>query len=100
RIDLAGEVGAAPFARARFHVEVEEGVPRAFGEIRAGEPMHADAGRERVRAFASDGFALARGERRQERIEGGVAGILPMELLVRALEVAARGEQIPFRFGR
>src|SRR5262249_34546236 len=99
RIKLPRQIRTAPFARAGFHVEGEEGVPHAFGEIRAREPIDADAGRERVRAFAPDGFALARGERRQERIEGGVAGILPMELLVRALEVAARGEQIPFWLG-
>ena len=100
RVELPRQIGAAPFARAGFHVEVEEGVPHAFGEIRTGQPMHADAGRERVRAFAPDGLALARGERRQERIEAGVAGVLPMELLVRALEVAARAQQVPFRLGR
>src|SRR5262249_60776492 len=52
------------------------------------------------RAFAPNGFSLARGERSQERVEGRVAGVLPMELLVRALEIAARAEQVPFRLGR
>ena len=59
--------------------------------------MHADAGGERVRALAANGLALARGERGQERIERVVAGILPMELLVGALEEAALAQQLPFR---
>src|SRR5262245_42813631 len=62
--------------------------------------MHADSGRERVVAFAPAGLALARGERREKRIEARVAGVLPVELLVRALEVAARAQKLPFRFGR
>jgi hypothetical protein len=61
--------------------------------------VHADAGRERVRAFAANDFALARGERRQERIESAIAGILPMELLMGALEEAALAQQFPFRRG-
>src|SRR5919197_4326182 len=62
RVKLARQVRTAPFARAGLHVELEEGVPHAFGEIRAGEPMHADPGGERVGTLAPDGFSLARGE--------------------------------------
>ena len=55
---------------------------------------------ERVRALAADGLALARGERGEEGVEGVIAGVLPMELLVGALQVAARAEQPPFRLGQ
>ena len=54
---------------------------------------HLDAGRERFLALAADGLALARGERGQEIVEAGVAGIVPMELLVGALQEAALAEQ-------
>src|SRR5262245_5045570 len=100
RIELPREVGAPPFARAGLHVKLEERVPHALGEVGAGEPMHADAGGERILALAPDGLALTRGERRQERVERVVAGILPVELLVGALEEAAAPEQLPFRLGR
>src|SRR5205807_5105963 len=66
----------------------------------AGQPMHADPGRERVRPLATDGLSLAGGERRKKRVEARVTGVLPVELLVRTLEVAAGAEEFPFRFGR
>src|SRR5262245_17784076 len=100
RIERAGEVRTPPLARAGLHVEVEKVVPHAFGEIGAGQPMHADAVGERILALAPDGLALAGGERGEEVVEGRVAGVLPMKLLVRALEVAALAEQLPFRLGR
>ena len=62
--------------------------------------MHADPGRERVRPLATDGLSLAGGERRKKRLEARVTGVLPVELLVRTLEVAACAEEFPFRFGR
>ena len=100
REEFAGEVGPAPFARAGVHVEGEKGVPDRFGEIGAGEPGHLDAGRQRLLALAADGLALARGERGQEVVEAGIAGILPMELLVGALQEAALAERAPFRLGQ
>ena len=90
RVELAGEVGPAPFARAGLHVELEEGVPGRFGQILAGEPVHGDAGRERVAPLAPDGLALARRERLEERVEARVAVVLPMELLVGAMQEAVR----------
>ena len=88
RIELAGEVGAAPFARAGLHVEVEERVPGLLGQVAAGQPMHGDAVLQRVAALALDGLALARRQRLEESVERGVAGVLPMELLVGALQEA------------
>ncbi len=69
RIERAREIGPAPFARAGLHVELEERVPHAFGEVRAGQPVDGDAVRQRVLALAADGLALARGERGQEGVE-------------------------------
>ena len=100
RIEFARQIRPAPFARAGFHVELEEGVPHAFGEIGAGQPMHTDPRRQRVRPLATDGLSLAGGERRKKRLEARVTGVLPVELLVRTLEVAACAEEFPFRFGR
>ena len=99
--ELAGEIGPAPFARAGVHVEVEEGVPDVFGEIAAGEPVRADAfRRQRVLALAADGLALARGEADEEIVEAVVARVLPVELLVGALQEAALAERAPFGFGQ
>ena len=100
REEFAGEIRPAPFARAGVHVEGEKRVPYRFGQIGAGEPGDLDAGRERFLALAADGLALARGERGQEIVETGVAAILPVELLVVALQEAALAEQAPFRLGQ
>ena len=100
RKELAREIGAAPFARAGLHVEGKERIPDAFGQIAAGEPVHADAVRERVLAFAADGLALARRERGEEILERRVAGVLPVELLIVALKEAEFAEKAPFRLGR
>jgi hypothetical protein len=64
RIELSRQIRATPFARAGLHVELEERVPHAFGEVSAHQPMHADSRREGVGAFAPDGFSFARGKRR------------------------------------
>ena len=100
REEFAGEIRPAPFARAGVHVEGEKGVPDRFGEVGAGEPGHLDAGLKRLLALAADGLALARGEAAKEVVEAGVAGILPMELLVGALQEAALAERAPFRLGQ
>src|SRR5438874_13321160 len=93
-------MGPAPLARSRVHIESEEGVPDAFGEIRTGQPVHGDAAGQRLVAFTADGLALARGERRQECIEAPVIFVVPVELTMRTLQIAARSEKAPFRFGR
>ena len=59
RVELSGQVGPAPFARAGLHVELEEGVPGLFGQVLAGEPKHRDAGGKRAAPLALDGLALA-----------------------------------------
>ena len=69
RIELAREIRPAPFARAGLHVEREERVPDAFGQIGAGEPVHLDAVFQRARALAPDRLALARRERAEEIVE-------------------------------
>ena len=97
RKEFAGQIRPAPFARTGVHVEGEKGVPHRFGEVGAREPGHLDAGLKRLLALAADGLALARGEAGKEVVETGVAGILPMELLVGALQEAALAERAPFR---
>ena len=97
RVELAGQVGPAPFARAGLHVELEEGVPGLFGQVLAGEPVHGDAGGQRVAPLALDGLALAGRQRLEERVEGGVAVVLPMELLVGAMQEAVADQRLAFR---
>src|SRR6185437_14040926 len=62
--------------------------------------VHLDAVLERLFAFAPDGLALARRERAEEVIEAAIAGILPVELLVGALQEAELAEETVFGFGR
>src|SRR5438128_352327 len=59
--------------------------------------MNADAGAERVGAFASNGLSFARGEHAEEGIETVISSIFPMELLVHSFEVSPRTQQLPFR---
>ena len=57
--EFAGEIGAAPFARAGLHVEREESVPDLLSQIGAGETVDSDAVRQRVAPLAADRLALA-----------------------------------------
>ena len=74
-------------------------IPYVFGEVAAGEPVHADAVGQCVVALAADGLALARGERGEEVVERRVAGVLPVELLVGALQETEFAEETKFRLG-
>ena len=74
-------------------------IPHRFGEVAAGEPVHADAIGQRVVALAADGLALTRRKRGEEVVERGVAGILPVELLVGALQETEFAEETKFRLG-
>src|SRR5947199_118929 len=78
-------------------LEGEIGVPYFFGQVGAGQPFHLDAGAERLASFPPDGFALARRQRLQKRLERRVAGILPMELLIGALEEALGAQEFRLR---
>jgi hypothetical protein len=53
-----------------------------------------------LRALLAYRLALARGERGQEIVEGGVARIVPVELLVGALEEVAGSEPVPLVFAQ
>ncbi len=59
-------------------------------EVGAGDPLDGDAGGERVAPLALDRLALARGERAQEIVEGGIAVVVPVELLVDPAQEAQR----------
>ncbi len=100
RIEGTREVRPAPFARSGLDIEREENVPNAFGQIRTGQPLHLDAVFERLAPLALDRLALARRERAEEIVERRVVRILPMELLVGALEEAEFAEQTLLAFRR
>ena len=65
-------------------------------DVAAAYPLDGEAGLDGLDALLAHGLALARRERAQEVIEGGVAGIAPVELLVGALEEAPLAQPIPF----
>src|SRR5581483_6239869 len=94
-----GQVRSAPLARSGLHVKFEESVPHLFGEIAAGEPMHADAGGERILTFAPDGFAFSRTEHGEKIVEASIAGVFPVELLVGAPQITKLAEKGAFGFG-
>ena len=60
--------------------------------------MHADAVRQGVMALTPDGLALACGERAEEFVESCKAAILPVKLLVSALQIAKFAEEAELRF--
>ncbi len=99
REEGAVEVGRAPFARARVHVEGEKGIPGCFGEIGAGEAQNLDAACG-LAPLALDHLAPARGERGEEIVEGRVAVVEPVKLAVVAGEEAEAGEIAPLGLGR
>src|SRR5215471_15155368 len=62
--------------------------------------MHADAVGQSVMALTTDGLALACGERAEELVESCKLAVLPVKLLVGALQIAKLAEEAEFRFGR
>ena len=66
-----------------------------------GDPFDRDRRGQRVPALPADGLALARGEGGEEVVEGAVALVEPVELLVvRAQEAVARRGPRPRASGR
>src|ERR1700722_19891267 len=61
--------------------------------------MYGDAVGQGIAPFAADGLALARRKRGEEIVECGVAGILPVKLLVGALQKSVFAEEFELRFG-
>ena len=82
------EVRPAPLARAGVHVKVEKGIPMLLADVGPHHVLDCDAGGKCLRALFAHRLALARGERREEVVERAVALVMPMELLVRALQKA------------
>jgi hypothetical protein len=52
--------------------------------------MDGDAIRHRIAPFALDAFAMARVQRREEVVEAGVAGIVPVNLILRPQGLVGR----------
>src|SRR5262245_65066013 len=67
---LPGQIGRAPFARTRIHVEGKEGVEMRLGDVATRQPFDGNAALECLAAFPLDGLPLARGKRREEFVEG------------------------------
>src|SRR5690606_28002356 len=82
REEPAVEVGAAPFARASFHIEGIEIVPNGFREIPAGEPIDLNVSNKCLAPLLAQGLPLAGGERCQEIFVGRISFVEEMELLV------------------
>src|SRR5690606_32761923 len=96
--EFAREIGAAPFAAARVHVEGEEGVPVILGDAASRHPFHGDAVFQRALALLADHLALARGQIGQKIFERGITAIVPVELLIRALKESMPAEPCPLAF--
>src|SRR5262249_20762227 len=90
----------APFARAGLHVELKERVPDRLGEVAAREPIHRDARRQRVAPLTADGLALARRQRLDEGVEARIAVVLPVELLVGAMQEFLLAQKGAFVLGQ
>ena len=86
---IAGEIGAAPFARAGVHVEGEERTPMCGLDVGAGQKVDLDVVAQRLAPLALDCLALARGERGEESVEIGIALVEEMKLLAGALGEAS-----------
>ena len=99
REEAAVEVGIAPLAASGLDVEREEGVPVRFGDVISGDVLNRETGAQRLGALLAHRLALARRETREEIVESRVARILPMELLVGALQPRAIGAD-PCPLGR
>ena len=100
REECARQIRPSPFARAGLHVEGEERVPRLFGDVLAGEPVDGDAGGDRLAALALDRLAMARIEAGEEIVEGREILVVPVKLLVGALQEAVLGQKFRLAFTR
>ncbi len=69
-----------------------------FRDVGAADALDGDAVAERLGAFLAHRLALARGEGGEEIVEGGVAVVVPVKLLIGALEEAGVAERLPLAF--
>ncbi len=100
REGAAVEVGPAPLARSRIHVEREERVPVGFRDLASAQPHDLKARAQCFLALLAHRLALAGCERAQEIVEALVAVVGPVELLIGALQVAQHAEPLPLRRGQ
>src|SRR5580692_996521 len=89
------QIGPSPFARARVHVESEEGVEMRLGDVAAAHPFDGNAVAQGLAALAPDHLALARGERTQEVLEILITRVQPVKLPVEPLEKAPPRKRVP-----
>src|SRR5207245_10192731 len=71
-----------PFPAAGIHVEGEEMVPVALGDVRARQPVDADAVDQRLATLLLHRLSLARGKRGEEVVIVRKAFVEEMELLI------------------
>ncbi len=90
----------APLAVAGVGVELEERIPVRFRDGRAGDPLDRDAAAQGLAALLAHRLALARGELAEEIVELRVALVVPVELLIGALQEALRPQRRPLVLGQ
>lgn len=95
----AGQIGAAPFARAGVLIEAPESVPVLRADFVAGQAVDRDAVRCRRRALLAEVFALAAREVDEEIVESLISPVLPVKLLVLALQQSEFAAAPPLLFG-
>ena len=97
--EFAGQVGAAPFARAGVLIELPERIPMLGPQIVARQRHDVPAKGLRLRTFLADRLALARGQAGQEVLEAGIAAIFPVKLLRYAVQKAHFGPRLGLCLG-
>ena len=100
RKERAGQIRTSPFARTGFHVEGEERIPGVFGDVAASQGVDRDSSSDGLTALALDRLAMARVERGKEIVKAAKTVIVPVKLLIGALQEAVLGQKLPFRFAR
>ena len=97
--EVAGQIGAAPFAGARVLIEVEEGVPVGLLDGGAGQDADVELGLG-LAAFAANGLAAIGRQGGEEVVEGLVALVPPDELHVLTPQHPGLAHGQPVRLGR
>jgi hypothetical protein len=77
-------------------VATMEEIPVAARRLAAGKPAESDAGSGDAPALLADLLALVVRELREERLEGRIAGVAPVELHAAPLEHARRAQGLRF----
>src|ERR671931_2422044 len=100
REEWSVEIRPAPFTRTSVHVEGEERVPVGLRNVAASPPFDRYSGGQRLHPLLAHSLALPRDQLRQEIIERPIVPVLPVKLLVSALQEAEMRKARPLAFGK